>query len=63
VARGGSDQGCGGARELMAVALESSPEQSAREALVCGFRQGGGQREEELEGKLTKVVAELRRVT
>jgi hypothetical protein len=38
VAWGGSDQGHGGARELMAVALECSLEQSGREALVCGFR-------------------------
>jgi hypothetical protein len=59
VARGGSSQGCGDTREVRAAALESSLEQSGREALVHGFWWGGGQSEEELEGKLTKVVVEL----
>jgi hypothetical protein len=47
----------------MAVAPESSLEQSGRDAPMCGLRCGGGQSEEELEGKLTKVVAEFGRVT
>jgi hypothetical protein len=62
VARGGSGQGCGDACELTAATLESSPEQSRREAPVRGFRRGG-QSEEELEGKLNKVVTELERAT
>jgi hypothetical protein len=49
VAQGGSDQGYGDARQLTAAALESSPKQSGREALVHGFRREGGQNEEELE--------------
>jgi hypothetical protein len=63
VAQGGSDQGCGGTRVLTAAAPETSPERSGREALVRGFQWGGGQSEEELEGKLIKVVAELGRAT
>jgi hypothetical protein len=63
VARGGSGQGCGGACELTVATLESSPERSGREAPVRGFRWGGGQSEEELEGKLNKVVTELGRAT
>jgi hypothetical protein len=63
VARGRSNEGCGGACELTAAAPESSPEQSGREAVVRGFQRGGGQSEEELEGKLTNVVAELGRAT
>jgi hypothetical protein len=42
---------------------ESSSKRTGREALVRGFQRGGSQSEEELEGKLTKVVAELGRVT
>jgi hypothetical protein len=63
VEQGGSNQGCDGACELTVAARESSPEQSGREALVRGFRRGGGQSEEEFEEKLTKVVVDLERAT
>jgi hypothetical protein len=62
VAWGGSAQVCGSARDLTVATTESSPKQSGKEALVHDFRRAGGQSEEELEGKLTKVVAELGRV-
>jgi hypothetical protein len=60
---GGSGQECGGGCELTVVAPESSPERSRREALVHSFRRGEGQSEEQLKGKHTKVLAELRWVT
>jgi hypothetical protein len=63
VARGGFGQGYGDVCELMVAAPESSMERSGREAPMRDFWWGGGQSEEDLEGKLTKVVAELGRAS